>query len=71
MLITFKQIPYNYFEFSSKRILDKESKSDFIIIFFFFFFGGGGGGGVRRGGGVQGPLFCSKFLFKISGIFIF
>ena len=38
---------------------DKESKSDF----FFFFLGGGGGGGGD-------PLFCSKFLFKFSGIII-
>ena len=42
---------------------DKESKSDF----FFFFFEGGGGGG---GGEGQGPLFCSKFLFKFSGTII-
>ena len=55
---------------------DKESKS---VFFFFFFFGGGGGegrggagqGGVGRGrAGDQGPLFCSKFLLKFSGIII-
>ena len=45
---------------------DKESKS-----VFFFLGGGGGGGGGRWGAGDQGPLFCSKFLLKFSGIIIF
>ena len=42
--------------------------------FDFFFFGGGGRGGGSGppllGRGVQGPLFCSKFLLKFSGIII-
>ena len=45
---------------------DKESKSD-------FFSEGGGGGGGRGGAGAeggQGPLFCSKFLLKFSGVSI-
>ena len=45
---------------------DKESISDFF--FFFFFLGGVGGGGGGGGGGGRGPLFCSKFLLKFSGI---
>ena len=51
---------------------DKESKSE--LKNFFFFLGGGGGGGGEGGGGGggggdQGPLFCSNFLLKFSGIF--
>ena len=53
---------------------DKESKSVFFFFFFFFFFwgggGGGGGGGGEGGAWDQGPLFCSKFLLKFSGIII-